>query len=162
MKAVLLGIVVVVLMAASGGAGYYFGNASGLQSATNVQREFFATRAGAGTDTTTAQGAQRGAGQGNTAQAAGTRANPGGQTALGGAFGNLISGRPTANGSVKSVQGNTVTVTQADGTATTVTVDDKTTIEKFVSGTVADIQPGMTILVTEQNNLRRVLLLPAQ
>lgn len=144
MKTVLLAIGVVVLMAASGGAGYYFGNANGLQSATNIQREFFATRSGnAGQNG--GQGGTQGTGQGNA------------QNAQGGA----AFGRPTASGVVKGVQGNTITVTQQDGSTTTVTVDDKTQYTKTVSGTLADVTAGLRITVSDQNNIKRIQLVPA-
>ncbi len=154
MKTVLIAIVVVVLMAGSGAAGYYFGNQNGLTTAQNIRTEFFAGRTG-GTGGQFATGNSQG-----TPQAQGTRG--GGQGGQGGQFAGLLAGRATANGSVKTVQGNTITVTQNDGSSATVTVDDKTTIQKFVTGTIADVQPGLTIIVTEQNNLKRVLLLPTQ
>ena len=144
MKTVLFGIIVVVLMAAAGGAGYYFGNANGLQSATNVQREFFTSR-GFGT------------GQGN-GQGAAAQGTPGAGQA--GAF--AQGGRPTASGVVKSVQGNTITVTQRDGSATTVTVDDKTQYTKMVSGSISDVTAGLNIVVTDVNNVKRIQLTPAQ
>ncbi len=163
MKTVLLIIGVVVLMAASGGVGYYFGNDNGLKSATNIRAEFFANRGGGqgGFDPNAAAGQRNGT---NNSQGSGQQRSAqgnGGQGAQGG-FASLFSGRPSANGSVKGVQGNTITVTEANGNSATVTVDDKTTIQKFTTGTIADIQPGLNIIVTEQNNLKRVLLLPAQ
>lgn len=150
MKTVLLAVVVIVLMAASGGAGYYFGNQNGLTTAQNIRSEFFAGRGGGtGTGGQFANGNAQG-----TPQAQGTRtAGQGGQ---GAAF-----GRPTAAGVVKSVQGNNITVTQSDGTTTTVTVDDKTQYEKLVSGTIADVTSGLRITVTDVNGIRRIQLTPA-
>ena len=145
MKTALLAVVVVVLMAGSGAAGYYFGNQNGLTTAQNIRAEFFAGRGG-GTGT----GGQF---TGGTPQAQGTRgAGQGGQ---GAGF-----GRPTAAGVVKSVQGNTITVTQQDGSTTTVTVDDKTQYEKQVSGTLADVTAGLRIVVTDVNGIRRIQLTP--
>jgi len=148
MKVALVAIVVVVLMAASGGVGYYYGNDNGLKSATNIRAEFFQQRAGG----TGGQGTQ--AAPNGTPQAQGQRAGGGNQAA---AFG----GRPTAAGVVKAVQGNTITVTQQDGTATTVTVDDKTQYEKLVSGNLADVTVGLRIVVTDVNGIRRIQLTPA-
>jgi hypothetical protein len=147
MKTVLIAVVVVVLMAGSGAAGYYFGNQNGLTTAQNIRSEFFTQRTGGtGTGGQTANG---------TPQAQGTRGTgQGGQGAT--AF-----GRPTAAGVVKSVQGNNITVTQQDGTATTVTVDDKTQYEKLVSGTLADVTAGLRIVVTDQGGIKRIQLTPA-
>ncbi len=145
MKTALIGIVVVILMAASGGVGYYFGNANGLQSATNIRNEFFASRAGTqGGEPNTQGGGQRNGGQ-NTGQGTGT-----------------FGGRPTAAGLVKSVQGNTITVTQQDGSTTTVTVDDKTQYLKLGTASLSDVTPGLRITVTEQNGIKRIQLTPAQ
>jgi|OpeIllAssembly_1097287.scaffolds.fasta_scaffold28632_4 hypothetical protein len=167
MKTALLAIVVAVLMAGSGGVGYYFGNDNGLKQAQNIRTDFINQRLG-GQGTDAAQG-QRAGGQNasGTPQAQGQRGGvgtPGGQTGQGqfGQLGGLLAGRATANGSVKSVQGNTITVTQVDGSTSTVAVDDKTTIQKLANGAISDVQPGLNIIVTEQNNLKRVLVLPAQ
>lgn len=169
MKTALLAIVVVVLMAGSGGVGYYFGNDNGLKQAQNIRTDFINQRLG-GQAADAAQGQGQRAGSqtaSGTPQAQGQRGGvgaPGGQAGQGqfGQLGGLFVGRPTANGSVKSVQGNTITVTQVDGSTATVAVDDKTTIQKFANGAISDVQPGLSIIVTEQNNLKRVLVLPAQ
>ena len=146
MKTVLMGIVVVILMAAAGGVGYYFGNANGLQSATNIRNEFFAARGGTnGFDPNAAGGGQRGTGQGGQNSSQGT-----------------FAGRPTATGLVKAVQGNTITVTQQDGSTTNVTVDDKTQYTKLGTAALSDVTPGLRIVVTDQNGIKRVQLTPAQ
>lgn len=149
MKAILLTLGVVVLMAISGGAGYYLGTDNGLKQAQNIRAEFFQQRAGnftgtapTGDSTPSAQG-QRGAGQGQSQIAA-------------------LGGRPVAQGTVKSVEGNKVTVTQQDGTATTITVDDKTTIQKQVNGALTDLVAGTRVIVTEQGNIRRIQIVAAQ
>ncbi len=136
MKVALLGIAVVVLMGISGAVGYYFGNDNGLKSATNIQREFFSQRFGQGAQSGDPNATGQSAQQGQTGQ----RGNNG-QFAQG--------GRPTASGTIKSVQGNTITVTQQDGSTTNVTVNDKATIQKTVNGTLSDVQPGWRITVIE-------------
>jgi hypothetical protein len=147
MKSILLVLGVVVLMAVSGGAGYYLGTDNGLKQAQNIRAEFLQQRMGnltgaapTGDSTPSAQG-QRGAGQGQVA---------------------ALGGRPVAQGTVKSVEGNKVTVTQQDGTATTITVDDKTTIQKQVNGALADLTAGTRIIVTEQGNTRRIQIVTGQ
>lgn len=148
MKTVLIGIVVVILMAASGGVGYYFGNDNGLKSATNIRAEFFANRAGTtGTDPNVAGGTPRNGGQG------GQNAGQGAAT---------FGGRPTATGLIKAVQGNTITVTQQDGSTANVTVDDKTQYLKLGTATLSDVTPGLRIVVTDQNGIKRIQLTPAQ
>lgn len=143
MKAVLLGIIVVVLMAASGGAGYYLGDQSGFSRAQNIRTEFAQQRfggnaQGAAVDPSQVQGGQQG------------QSRSAGQGGQGGQGAGQFAGRPTANGTVKSVDGNKITVTQQDGSTTTVTVDSKAVIQKTGTGTVADIQPGLRITVVEQ------------
>ena len=50
-------------------------------------------------------------------------------------------------GTVKSVSGNTIQLTGFDGSTTTVKVDDKTTIQKTATATLADIQANTQITV---------------
>ncbi len=146
MKTALLGVAVVILMAIAGGAGYYWGDQNGFTRAQNIRTEFINQRFGAqvqsaGIDSSQlAAGQQRGGGQG---------AAP-------------FAGRPTAGGTVKSIEGNKITVTQPDGSTVSVTVDDKTIIQKQVAGAIADVQVGMRITVTEQGNTKRIQLLPSQ
>jgi hypothetical protein len=145
MKTTLISVAVVVLMAIAGGAGYYLGDQNGFTRAQNIRTEFinqrFAQAQGTGVDASQfAGGQQRGSGQGAT----------------------QFVGRPTATGTVKAVEGNKITVTQQDGSTVTVTVDDKTIIQKQVTGAIADVQVGMRITVTEQGNAKRIQLLPSQ
>ncbi len=148
MKTALIAVIVVILMAASGGIGYYFGNDNGLKTAVNIRTEFFANRTGAnGSDPNATTSGQRNGGQGgqNAGQGAGT-----------------FGGRPTAAGLVKGVQGNTITVTQQDGSTTNVTVDDKTQFQKLGTASLSDVTPGLRIVVTDQNGIKRIQLTPAQ
>lgn len=144
MKTILVSVAVVVLIAIAGGAGYYLGDQNGFTRAQNIRTEFINQRfgaQGAGIDASQfAGGQQRSGGQG-TAQ---------------------FAGRPTASGTVKSVEGNKITVTQPDGSTVSVTVDDKTVIQKQVTGAIADVQVGMRITVTEQSNTKRIQLLSSQ
>lgn len=156
MKTALLAFGVLVLMAASGGAGYYFGTDNGLKQAQTIRNEFFQQRAGnfgnapTGDSASSAQGqGQRSAGQGQ-AQAQGQ-----GQFAA-------VGGRPVAQGTIKSVEGNKITVTQQDGTTATITIDDKTTVQKQVNGVIADLTTGVRVIVTEQGNTRRIQIVAAQ
>ncbi|MBI5035133.1 MAG: hypothetical protein HZB51_31800 [Chloroflexi bacterium] len=150
MKTILIGVVFVILMAASGGVGYYFGNDNGLKTATTIRTEFFANRAGSTGADPNAQGATRGNNQ------AGGQNFPGAGQVVG------MGGRPTAAGTVKGIQGNTITVTQQDGSTTTVTVDDKTEYTKLGTATLADVTPGLRIVVTDQNGIKRIQLTPGQ
>jgi hypothetical protein len=138
---VLITLGVLVLLAVAGVGGFMAGRNAGLTEQINIRNEFFQQRAGA---------------QGS---APGNPSAPGGDTAQ--AARNL-QGRQLAAGVVKSVQGNVVEITQRDGSTTSVTLDDKTSITKTTSGTTVDIQPGWTIVVSEQTagggTTRRVLL----
>lgn len=146
MKTALLGVAMVILMAIAGGAGYYLGDQNGFTRAQNIRTEFVNQRFGP-----QAQGAGI-----DSSQFAGGQQRSGGQGAA------QFAGRPTASGTVKSVEGNKITVTQQDGSTVSVTVDDKTVIQKQVNGAIADVQVGMRITVTEQGNTKRIQLLPSQ
>lgn len=53
-----------------------------------------------------------------------------------------------AHGTVTGVEGGTVTVEDGEGTATTVTTDDETTVRDVAAGEVADVAEGDTVVVT--------------
>ena len=73
---------------------------------------------------------------------------------------------PGASGTVISVSGNTIQLTGQDGSAVAVKVDDKTAIQKNVTGTIADIQVGARLMVIgEQSSgttsARTIQIMPA-
>jgi hypothetical protein len=149
---VLIAAGVFVLLLVVGVGAYMAGRSAGLTEQVNIRTEFLQQRAGnqGGVPGTQGTSGTPGAASGDAAQAA-----------------RNVQGRALANGVVKSVQGNTVTVTQQrDGSTATLTVDDKTIIEKMVTGTLADIQPGWRIAATEQQTgtttIRRVILTQGQ
>jgi hypothetical protein len=147
---------VFVLLLVVGVGAYMAGRSAGLTEQVNIRTEFLQQRVGN-------QGGAPGT-QGASGNTTGTQGNPGGDAAL---AARNAQGRALANGVVKSVQGNTVTVTQQrDGSTATLTVDDKTIIEKMVTGTLADIQPGWRIAATEQQTgtttIRRIVLTQGQ
>jgi hypothetical protein len=123
MKTLLAAILVLVLVGVVGFGAYSYGESVGLTQAQNIRAEFFTSRQGSPSGTSdpaqAGQGAQR-SGQG---------------------------ARAAATGTVKSVQGNTVTVTQRDGSTVTVTIDPQTVIQKTTNGSPSDIQPGQNITV---------------
>lgn len=122
MKTVLVAVVVLVLLAIVGVGAFFAGSAYGQSQAQNTRAEFFRERlAPAG-------------GQGNMTQ-------------MGQQGQRTESGRIAANGTVKSVQGNTLQVTAQDGSTVTVTVDAQTVIQKTITGTAADLQPGLRVTV---------------
>ena len=120
---IIVAVLGLVLTGTTGFVAWNAGYASGQQNAQSVQREFFANR-----------------------QAQATNPNAqGGQNAQGarGQFGHVA-----AAGTVKSIQGNTLVVTEQNGNSVTVTIDAQTQIIKPVTGQPSDIQPGMRIQVT--------------
>lgn len=127
MKTVLIAILVVGLVVVAGVGGFFAGTSYGETQAQNIRSEFFRTRQGG------ANG--QGANGGQTGQQGG------------GQF-----GRPLATGTVKSVQGNTIQVSQQDGSTVTVTMNSQTTIQKTSAGTAADLQPGTRVTVTGEQN----------
>jgi hypothetical protein len=153
---ILLAVVLLVLLIVVGVGAFMTGRNAGLTEQVNIRNEFFQQRAGnqsGAPGTGGASGSVPGA-----PSAAGSDAAQAARNA---------QGRALANGTVKSVQGNVVTVTQQrDGSSATLTVDDKWIIEKMVNGTVADIQPGWRISATEQQTgtttIRRIVLTQGQ
>ena len=57
------------------------------------------------------------------------------------------AGRGGTIGTVKSVDGNTITITTANGGTATVTIGSSTTVTKSETGSVSDITPGENIVV---------------
>ncbi len=115
-------IAVVVALVAAGGA-FFAGTAYGEAQAQNTRSEFLRSR-GFGGNGQTANGQNGQAGQ------------------------NGQFGRPAAFGTVKSVSGNTIVVTQQDGSTVTVTVNAQTTYQKTDAGSLSDVQPGDRVTVT--------------
>ncbi len=114
----------IVLLVVVGVGAFYAGDNYGQSQVQNVRYQFFAGRGGQG----------------------------GGQGGNGGAGGQGGQFRGTF-GTVKSIQGNTLTVTQQDGTTQTLTLTAQTTIQKTVDGTPSDLQPGDRItIVTDPNS----------
>jgi hypothetical protein len=125
MKTVALAALVVVLIAGVGVGAFFAGNAYGQQQANNVRADFFRNRQG---------------GAGAPGQFSQTGPNgQGGQ--------NAQFARPAATGTIKSVNGNLVQISEPDGSTVTVTLDSQTIIQKTVTGTPSDLQPGERITV---------------
>ncbi len=133
MKTVLIVVLVIVLVAVVGAGAFYEGSNYGFAQAQNIRTEFFQSRGGQG-----------GALSGGTPSAQGTRGA--GQGAQGGQGAQFV-GRGV-NGTVKSVDGNTMVVTQRDGSTVTVTINAQTAIQKVSTGTTGDLVPGANVTVT--------------
>jgi hypothetical protein len=129
MKTFLAAVIAIVVVAVVGVGAFFAGTSYGEAQAQNTRTEFFRNRQG-GTG-----------GQGSAL-------NQGGQGGQSGQNGqNNPFGRAAAFGTVKSVSGNTIQLSQQDGSTVSVTVDSQTTIQKTVSGAVGDIQPGERLTV---------------
>lgn len=72
-------------------------------------------------------------------------AMPGGGQLPGGAAG-FVGGRGGISGTVKSLEGSTLTLSTAQD-VTTVQLTDETVIVMSVTGSLADLQPGVRVLV---------------
>ncbi len=126
MKTVIVVAVVIVLLVVVGFGAYSVGESSGFTQAQNIRSEFFQSHSAAG-------------GQGGSATpGAGTRSQ---------------AARPAASGTIKSIQGNTVQLTQQDGSSLTVNLSGQTIVERVVKGASSDLQAGQRISVqgTEAN-----------
>ncbi len=119
-------VVAIVLVIAAGAAGYTLGNQAGFQRANQVRQQFFAGRGTGG------QGAFGGGGTGT-----GTGGNGSG------AFARNIQG------SIKSVNGDTMVVTigQRD---VTVNITSQTQINKEAPGSKDQLAAGTRVLITPE------------
>ena len=149
-KTILVAVLVAIVVGgAAGFGGYKMGDSAGFQRANQVRQEFAQTR----------QGGQGGQGQVGTG---GFGAGGGGNRAL------------ELQGTVKNVDGNTMTVTigQRD---VTVTLTDKTQFLKSVAGARTDLAAGARVMVAPEGgnaggaggagaamNAASVTVLPAQ
>ncbi len=123
MKTLYMIIGALVLIIVAGTGGFFAGNSYGQAQAQNIRSTFLRQRFGD---------------QGNGNE----QGLSGGQAFQGGQF-----GRPAASGTLKSVNGNTLTISENNGSTVTVTVNAQTVIEKTVTGTPTDLQSGERITV---------------
>ncbi len=130
MKTILMVMLVLVASAATAVAGYFYGFNQGQTQAQNIRAEFFSQRAGA---------------LGNPPSVGGPNAsadpNQGGPRG-----GGNVAARGTV-GVIKSVQGNTLQLTEANGSTVNVTLDAQTTIQKMTPATNADLQVGQRVTI---------------
>ncbi|MCL5950358.1 MAG: DUF5666 domain-containing protein [Chloroflexi bacterium] len=129
MRTVVIAVLVVIVVVIVGVGAFLAGSSYGQAQAQNVRSQFFASRQNAN------------GGQFGQPGQAGQRGQ-----------GNFAGGRPVAAGTVKSVQGDTIEVTEQNGNTVTVTVNGQTSIEKTVNGTKADLTPGTRVTVMGSQN----------
>ena len=137
MKRVMVVLGGIVLAALLIGGGFFVGMNMGKAQAQSDQNAFFASR---GIAPNAAGGGFPGGGTGGF---------PGGGTGAG-ATGTRRGGGVT--GTVDKVDGNTITLTTAQGTTVTVAVTTDTPVLKSAAGTVSDIQAGTHLLVLGQQS----------
>ncbi len=113
-----------VMVVIAGIGGYLLGVGRGRTQAADVRRQFLAERLGTGNN------------------------NPGTMAGYGNWPGQAAGDRPVASGTVKSVEGNTVTVTTRNGDVK-VELAGNVVVNKFGPGTLQDIQPGLRITVMD-------------
>lgn len=128
-KAILVILLVIAVGAGAAYGGYRMGDAAGFERANQVRQQFAQTRqTGQGQFTQGGQGAQGQFSQGGAMAGGGNRAF-------------------ALQGTVKSVEGDTVTVTMGQRDVK-VTLSDKTLILKSVSGTRAELAAGAQVTIT--------------
>jgi hypothetical protein len=89
-----------------------------------------------------------GAGAGAAGGAAGAQAGRGGTAgATGGAGAGADAAKPAASGTVKVVDGNTLYVSQPDGTTKKVQADDSTRFTRTEPAELRDMQPGDRVTI---------------
>lgn len=116
--ALIAGLAALVIVAGVGG--YFLGVQAGITNANSIRSRFMAERMG---------GQDAGSNPGRLGAWAGGDAGNGGAATI---------------GTVKSVEGKTVTVTTRNGDVK-VLLGDNTTVQKMAAGTPQDIQPGQRI-----------------
>lgn len=79
---------------------------------------------------------------------AGTSDMQGAAAGMQGRQGMTGGNRPGVVGTVDSVAGNAITVTTTQGTATKVTLNEKTPVQRTVAGSVSDLKAGDRVMVT--------------
>ncbi len=131
MKTALIVALFIVVVAAVGFGAYQVGQQTGLTEATNIRSEFFASRTGSAANP---QGAQGGAAQTGQGSQSGTNVRS-------------QATRPVAAGTIKSIQGEIMEVTQQDGTTVTVALSAQTQIQKITAGATADLQVGERVSI---------------
>lgn len=120
--------IAVVVAAGAGVGGFFAGKAYQTNHANTVRNDFLRSR---GITNFNPNGVN-GAATGTNGQA---------QAFGGGTF-----------GTVKSIDGNTLTLTTAQNTEVKVTLSDTTRIEKTTAGTTADLQAGQQVTVSGQRD----------
>ena len=136
--------IAVVVAVGAGVGGFFGGRAYESNHATTVQNDFLRSR---GLNPNATPGAGQFTGQN-------------GAGFPGGGFGR------GATGQIKSIDGNTLTLTEGQNTVT-VTLSGTTLIEKTASGSTADLQAGQEVMVTGQRDTSgnltavQVIILPA-
>ena len=129
MKRVLIVLGGIVFALVLAGGGFFAGINIGKAQAQDAQAAFFRQR-------------------GFDPNAAGAGGAAGGQGFFGGgAGGQGAGGRRGVTGTVQKVEGNTLTVTSAQGETVTVQLTDSTPIEKTVAGSASDLTAGANVLV---------------
>src|SRR5689334_19757946 len=116
MKTIFMSLAALVVLGIGAVGGYFYGMNVGIAQANDIRSQFAAQRG----LTTGAAGA---GGAGGTGGAAATQ---GGQGGFGGFGGQGGAGGQGTFGSVKSVEGNTIELTSAQGATVKVTVTDQT------------------------------------
>jgi len=135
MKRVLIVLGSIVFALVLAGGGFFAGMNVGKAQAQDAQANFFRQR---GFDPNAAGTGGGAGGQGFFGGGAGGQGAPGGQGA---------AGRRGVTGTVQKVEGNTLTVTSAQGETVTVQITDSTPIEKTVAGSASDLTVGANVLV---------------
>ena len=127
----IIGAIVVILLVAGGSflGGMAYNESRRSKQANQAREDFF-----------TARGGQPGQGQ----------FPEGGQAAPGGFRGGGTIGK------IKTIEGNVMTISTANN-VTTVNLTDTTQIEKTTSGTNADLQPGVQVMISGETGSNGVV-----
>lgn len=136
MKKILIIVGAILLAALIAGGSFYAGMAYQTNQADQVRNQFMQAR-GLTEDDLPQPG-----------QFPGGSMPQGGQPPSGGEMG--FPGRGTT-GVVKTIDGNVITISTAQD-VTTVTLSEDTQIEKYAVATITDLQPGVRVMVTGQQD----------
>ncbi len=118
MRTAIMVVAVLVLVAVVGVGAYDLGQTAGETNAQNIRAEFVQSRTATTGQTGTTQQGQ-----------------------------NAARARPLASGTIQSLNGDVMQVTQQDGTTVTVVLSPQTVVEKMTTGTQSELKPGLRISV---------------
>jgi hypothetical protein len=132
---------VIILVAGAAVGGFFYGKSYESNRASTIRNDFMRERGIQGFDPNSA----------STGGMPDQNANPNAQGTTGNFPGGSMGMGRGASGEIKSIEGNTLTLTSGD-TETVMNLSDATTIVKYTTGSTADLVAGQQVMVTGERD----------